>query len=109
VQSINVIQFDTEIKGPPVTLKRARREHAVQGRGGTNFTPVIDCIDVQRDYDGVIVFTDGYAPVPRPPQNRRTRVLWLFISEATCRAMHPRLQSIGRAVFLKETGGYRRV
>jgi predicted metal-dependent peptidase len=108
VPSIDVMQFDTELKGPPVTLKRARCAHVVQGRGGTNFTPVIDFIDAQRDYDGVIVFTDGYAPVPRPPQNRRTRVLWLFNSEATYRVMHARLQAIGRAAFLKETAGYRK-
>jgi predicted metal-dependent peptidase len=108
VPSIDVIQFDTELKGPPVTLKRARCAHVVQGRGGTNFTPVIDFIDAQRDYDGVIVFTDGYAPVPRPPQNRRTRILWLFNSEATYRVMHARLQAIGRAAFLKETAGYRK-
>ena len=42
VETIDVIQFDTEIKGPPLTLKRARRDVKVIGRGGTSFAPVID-------------------------------------------------------------------
>ncbi len=103
VASIDVVQFDTEIKGPPMTLKRARHEIEVMGRGGTSFTPIMDFIDAHRDYDGVIVYTDGYAPVPRPPKNRRTRILWLFITEAAYRSMQPRLCAIGRAAFLKET------
>ncbi len=102
VPSIDVIQFDTHITAPPVTLKRAQRQILVHGRGGTNFTPVIDFLDAHRDYDGAIIFTDGYAPVPRLPLNRHTRILWLFNKEATYRAMHPALRSIGRATFLKE-------
>jgi predicted metal-dependent peptidase len=102
VPAIDVIQFDTEIQGPPLTLKRAQRQVVVYGRGGTNFTPVIDFLDAHRDYDGAIIFTDGHAPVPRVPQNRRTRVLWLFNTEATYRAMHPALRAIGRAAFLRE-------
>jgi predicted metal-dependent peptidase len=102
VPSIDVIQFDTHITAPPVTLKRARHQVLVHGRGGTNFTPVIDFLDAHRDYDGAIIFTDGYAPVPRMPLNRYTRILWLFNKEATYRAMHPALRPIGRATFLKE-------
>ncbi|WP_089933020.1 VWA-like domain-containing protein [Candidatus Entotheonella palauensis] len=103
VSSIDVIQFDTEIQGQPMTLKRARREIEVQGRGGTNFSPVIDFIDEHVGYDGLIVFTDGYAPVPRQPVNRRTRILWLFTNETSYNAMYPRLRQIGRVAFLKGT------
>ena len=102
VPAIDVIQFDTKIQGSPLTLKRAQRQVIVSGRGGTNFTPVIDFLDAHRDYDGAIIFTDGHAPIPRMPQNRRTRVLWLFNTEATYRAMHPALRAIGRAAFLRE-------
>ncbi len=103
VASIDVIQFDTELQSLPMTLKRARRQIDVQGRGGTDFSPVIDFIDEHRGYDGLIVFTDGYAPVPRQPVNRRTRILWLFTNEASYHAMYPRLRDIGRAAFLKAT------
>ncbi len=105
VAAIDVIQFDADIQGPPTTLKRARREIDVRGRGGTNFSPVIDFIDEHRGYDGLIVFTDGYAPVPRQPQNRRTRILWLFTNEASYNAMHRGLRHIGPAAFLKATSG----
>ena len=102
VRSIDVIQFDTEIKGEVVSLKRARREVVALGRGGTDFSPVIDYIDEHTDYDGVVVFTDGYAPVPRRPKNRRTKVLWLFTHEHTYEAQRDDLRPIGPAAFLRE-------
>ena len=102
VPAIDVIQFDTEVKGKPMTLKRARHALTAIGRGGTSFAPVLRYIDEHREYDGLIVFTDGYAPVPNAPQNRRTRILWIFNSEHNYRRMHQNLQPIGRSVFLKE-------
>jgi predicted metal-dependent peptidase len=102
IEEIDVIQFDTEIKGAPVSLKRGRRAVEVAGRGGTSFAPVMRFLEEHRDYDGVIIFTDGYAPVPPRPKNRRTRVLWLFKSEETYRRQHEALRAIGRSAFLKE-------
>lgn len=102
IRTIDVIQFDTEIRGKPTTLKRARYEIEAVGRGGTNFAPVIDYLDEHRTYDGLIIFTDGIAPVPRKPVNQRTRVLWLFNNESTYERMHQQLRHIGRAAFLRE-------
>ncbi len=102
VESIDVVQFDTEIKGPPASLKRAHRSVNVKGRGGTSFVPVMEYLDEHRDYDGAVIFTDGQASMPRPPKNRRTRVVWLFNREETFRRMHGPLRPIGRAAFLKE-------
>ncbi len=102
IESIEVIQFDTEIKGPPLPLKKAQREVKVLGRGGTSFIPVIDYIDEHRHYDGLLIFTDGDAPMPPKPQNRRTRVLWLFNQESNYERIHKELRLIGRAAFLKE-------
>jgi predicted metal-dependent peptidase len=102
IEAIDVIQFDTEVKGDPVSLKRGRRSVEVAGRGGTSFAPVMRFLDEHRDYDGAIIFTDGYAPVPPRPKNRRTRVLWLFKSEETYRRQHEALRALGRAAFLKE-------
>ena len=59
IEQIDVIQFDIEVKGKPLALKRARRAVEVLGRGGTSFTPVLAYIDEHRDYDGLIIFTDG--------------------------------------------------
>ena len=102
IEQIDVIQFDTEVKGKPLALKRARRAVEVLGRGGTSFTPVLAYIDEHRHYDGLIIFTDGYAPVPPKPQNRSTRILWLFNHEANYQAMARGLRTIGQAAFLKE-------
>lgn len=101
IEQIDVIQFDTAVKGKPLTLKRARRAVEVLGRGGTSFAPVLAYIDEQRDYDGLIIFTDGYAPVPPKPQNRHTRILWLFNHEANYKTMARGLCAIGQAAFLK--------
>ena len=101
VPQIDVVQFDTELKGEPMTLKRARREVAAVGRGGTAFQPIIDHLDVRRDYDGLIVFTDGIAPAPSPPRNRRTRVLWLFVSEEAHAQMAGQLRGVGVSAFLR--------
>ncbi|MHB1423660.1 MAG: VWA-like domain-containing protein [Gemmataceae bacterium] len=103
IQAIDVVQFDTEIQGEPMTLKRARCHIEVSGRGGTDFTPVIEFLDEHRNYDGAIIFTDGYAPVPPRPKNRRTRLLWLFNHEKTYQRQHEELRALGRAAYLKET------
>jgi predicted metal-dependent peptidase len=102
VEAIDVIQFDTEIKGAPLTLKRARREVKIIGRGGTSFAPVMAFLDEHRDYDGAIIFTDGQAPVPPRLKNRRTLLLWLFNREETYRRQHEALRPFGRAAYLKE-------
>ncbi|MEO1525071.1 MAG: VWA-like domain-containing protein [Planctomycetota bacterium] len=103
VESIDVIWFDTQIQGEAMTLRRARSEFEVTGRGGTDFGPVMKYIDEHRDYDGLIVFTDGYAAVPPKPKNGRTRVLWLFKDETTHNKMQEGLQTIGRAAFLRSS------
>jgi len=102
IQSVDVIQFDTEIKSKPVSLRRASRRVKVMGRGGTDFAPVMAYIDEHREYDGLVIFTDGYAGVPPAPQNKKTRVLWLFNSERNYQMMYKALGHIGRAAFLKE-------
>jgi len=99
VQSIDVIQFDTEIKGKPVTLRKARKSIRVLGRGGTNFQDVVSYVDEHPRYD---IFTDGYAPAPVKPKNQRTRILWLFNHESNYERTYQQLRHIGRAAFLKE-------
>ncbi len=97
IESIDVIWFDTEIRNEkPLTIKRARKEVAVFGRGGTAFQPLMDYIDDNRKYDGLIIFTDGISSVPTPPKkNRRTRVAWLFNHEENWRSLHKSLQLPG--------------
>jgi predicted metal-dependent peptidase len=103
IERVEVLQFDSEIKGKPLTLKKAKHKIKVIGRGGTHFQPVIDYIDKNKDYDGLIIFTDGWAPIPKAPKNKRTRILWLFDNEHNYRQMKDQLKPIGGSTFIKET------
>ncbi|HRX71604.1 MAG: hypothetical protein H6973_14265 [Gammaproteobacteria bacterium] len=101
IDSIDAIAFDTEVHGEALKLKQARREIIVTGRGGTNFNAVIDYVDAHPGYDGVIIFTDGFAPTPRSPRSPHVQLLWVFIDEKTYQAGAAPLRKRGRAVFLK--------
>ncbi|WP_283756713.1 DUF2201 family putative metallopeptidase [Roseofilum casamattae] len=101
VPAIDVIQFDAKITADGMTLRRAQREVQLTGRGGTNFDPVLAYLDKHRDYDGLIIYTDGYAPCPPLPQNRRTRILWLFVSETNYRSCYPNLKHLGQGAYIK--------
>ncbi|MBF0102546.1 MAG: hypothetical protein HQK77_16725 [Desulfobacterales bacterium] len=103
IEIVDVIQFDTEIKGEPISLKKARHKVKVMGRGGTSFQPVMDYIDHHKSYDGLIIYTDGYADIPKPPVNKRTRVIWLFNHENNYDRMQEKLKHIGKAAFIKES------
>ncbi len=100
METIDVIQFDTEIKGEPMQLKKARHKVEVKGRGGTDFQAPLDYIDKHRQYDGLIIFTDGYAPSPKPPQNRRTSLFWLFNHQDNYLHSKVGLLHLGRAGFV---------
>lgn len=102
IEEISVICFDTEIKGERLTLKKARKEIEVCGRGGTCFSAVTEYIDRNRSYDGVIIFTDGYAPCPPPPKNRKTKILWLFDNEKNGEYAKDTLSKLGKVAFVKE-------
>ena len=101
IDCIDAIAFDTQVQGQVLTLKRARREIRITGRGGTDFNAVMDYVDAHPFYDGAIIFTDGIAPAPRPPHARRIPLLWVFVDEKTYRASAPPLRALGRVVFLK--------
>ena len=66
------IQFDTVIHGKPEPYSKKASKIKIKGRGGTCFQPVITLAD-EKKYDGLVIFTDGYAPFPSKP---KTRVLW---------------------------------
>lgn len=77
IERLDVLQFDTEIKGEMTTLKKAQKIVKVQGRGGTDFEPVIQYYEAHKEYDGLIIFSDGYAP-PVNTKNSRPK---LFVFE----------------------------
>ena len=76
IPNIDVIQFDVEIHFPLLSLKKASKEIKVLGRGGTDFQAVLDYYKEHKEYDGLIIFTDGYASIPEIPPNRK--ILWVL-------------------------------
>ena len=71
----DVIQFDTQLYGDPMTLSKKIKSFEVKGRGGTDFAPPIKYF-LDHNYDGLIMFTDGYAPFPDVPVNKRNKIMW---------------------------------
>jgi predicted metal-dependent peptidase len=100
IEACDVLQFDTEIKGVKLALKRAQASFKISGRGGTDFQCIIDYLGKDHSYDGLIIITDGYAPVPSIPPRVRTRIVWLFNSELNFLSRYNMLCHIGQGCFL---------
>ena len=71
---IDLMQFDWEKQDGPYPFDRRRTEFTFQGRGGTNFQPIMDIAD-QRNYKSVVILTDGEAATPTKPKGK---VLWVL-------------------------------
>jgi len=71
------VEFDTELKYTK-KLKKKQSKYPVVGRGGTCFQDAINFAETQHA-DGLIIFTDGWADVPKEPKN--LKVLWLMHSQ----------------------------
>lgn len=78
IPQIDILQFDADIHLPLLSLKNAAKQVKITGRGGTNFQPALDYFANHREYDGMLIFTDGYAPTPHVPPGRR--ILWVLSS-----------------------------
>jgi len=73
---IHYILFDTEILQKETLVSKAKRNFKIVGRGGTNFQCVIDYANKMKA-DGLIIYTDGVAPVPTKPKYTK-KILWLM-------------------------------
>lgn len=81
IEKLDVLQFDAEIQGEVEPFKKARRTVKIMGRGGTWFQPAADYYCGHPEYDGLIYFTDGYAPPPVFNTKRPIDVLWVLCSK----------------------------
>ena len=78
VEAINVIAFDTEIK-QEFELKKASKNIRITGRGGTDFQCAVDYYENHPEFQGMIIFTDGYAPEPKITKAKQ--MLWILTSK----------------------------
>lgn len=105
VEAIDVIQFDAAVSKDVVQLKqgcRALRSDMVDvhGRGGTNFQCVINYLHDHNNYDGLIIFTDGYAPAPVINFPTRTKLLWVTEDERQYNQHKNWMSRTGRSCFI---------
>ncbi len=80
VENMDVVQFDAALTCEMMSMKKARKEIRITGRGGTDFQEVIDKFAGER-YDALIVITDGYADKPELPALCIGRILWILYDE----------------------------
>ena len=79
IKHIEIFQFDMKLKTEkPIPFKK-RSQINIRGRGGTSFQPIFDyIIKNQKQYDGLIIFTDGFAQEPQIHSKLYTKVLWVL-------------------------------
>jgi len=102
IKTIDVLQFDSVTK-PLLTMKKAKKEIKVHGRGGTDFQPVIHYFErAKKRYDGLLIFTDGYAPRPvmRPLTIRKT--LWICSNKENYKQHENWMKECGKCCWIKE-------
>ena len=96
IQKLDVLQFDAKIQGNIEPLKKARRTVKILGRGGTCFQPAADYYCEHPEYDGLIYFSDGYAPSPVYNTKRPIDVLWVLCSKSAYEENGARLKELNR-------------
>ena len=94
ITEIEVIQFECTVTASQ-TLSHALKETIAIGRGGTDFQAPIDYA-AERDFDGLIILTDGYAPEPLIPAHFKTPILWVCESSDAYRQHEGWMRKSGR-------------
>ena len=94
IKEIEVIQFECTVTASQ-TLSHALKETIAVGRGGTDFQAPIDYA-AERDFDGLIILTDGYAPEPLIPAHFKTPILWVCESSDAYRQHEGWMRKSGR-------------
>jgi len=100
IQQIDVVQFDADL-GEVQTLLKASEKIKVTGRGGTCFQPFIDFVAEHHEYDGALIYTDGYAPPPSIPANMRTPLCWVLRSEKELKEHEHWMSQSGRVCVIE--------
>lgn len=101
IQQIDVVQFDTQLD-EVTTLSRASEHVKVKGRGGTCFQPFIDFVAAHPEYDGALIYTDGYAQQPTVPATMRTPLCWVLRSEEELKRHEQWMRQSGRVCVIEK-------
>lgn len=84
IDSLHLKGFDFKIAEIDVEIQKVYKysrvlPEKVSGRGGTSFQGIFD-YTLKHKFDGLIYFTDGYAPVPENVSNIKT--LWVICNSS---------------------------
>lgn len=102
IKQIDVVQFDTEL-GEVQTLLKASENIKVTGRGGTSFHPFIDFVAKHPEYDGALIYTDGYASKPIIPACLHIPLCWVLRSEKELKEHEHWMRESGRVCVIKNS------
>jgi predicted metal-dependent peptidase len=100
VETIDVVQFDIGLR-EVTTFKKRPKTVEVRGRGGTEFQSVFNHLKTHTQYDGLIIFTDGYVGEPRMDFRMRTKVLWVCRSEEEYQQHQEWMRHSGKVCWMK--------
>ena len=92
--AVDVSQFDVGVRVVQ-SLRKAVRDVAVLGRGGTSFQEPVNYAH-ENGYDGLVILTDGYAPEPVIPDNMRCRLVWVCNDRESYERSHRWMEKSGR-------------
>ena len=99
ITAIEVIQFET-IVTVSQTINHAMKDVIAVGRGGTDFQAPVDYA-AERDFDGLVIVTDGEAPEPNIPVGFKPKILWVCESERAYRQHVGWMSKSGRVCTMK--------
>lgn len=100
IEHVDVVQFDcllSEIQ----PFEKAKKRIEILGRGGTSFQPIFNFVQKNSKYDGLIIFTDGYAPKPKKTKGFKTKVVWVCQNEKAYEKHKSWMKETGRCCFVK--------
>ena len=95
IKEIDMFFFDTELKSKEPIKTKVHNIHKIDviGRGGTNFECIFEYIKKnQNKYDGILIFTDGYAPEVNLKYKLRTKLCWIIYDNE---GVQPWMKKIG--------------
>lgn len=104
VEKLDVAQFDTnlgEIQSMEKASLKVTKSIDVYGRGGTSFQEIFDFVALHHEYDGLIIFTDGYAEIPNVPKGLKCKVIWVCNDKTSYESNKKWMSKIGRCCMME--------
>lgn len=100
IEKLDLLQFDYSIQGVE-TFDKKKDKFDILGRGGTNFQIVYDYATEHKEYDGLIIFTDGDATPPRKSPKMKCKVVWVCNNKYNYESSKEWMSKLGRCCLME--------